>query len=160
MASIPVDPTAVKNLQTSCSLLAHMVEQFRLDRQNLKSMDVDWLASRVDCWYEKCEKHLAKFQKRLLYYAVDPKYDCGSVSNSQDITALLKSALSLSTDALAQFGAFRKQAWDLGTAGYLPDLYEHAIDAMEHICYKAQRELNLIGDLGEANYIGARLEDA
>ena len=152
------DPTVVKNLQTSCAVLAHMAEQFRVDEKNLKNMDLDWLAARVDKWYGKAECHLGKFIKRLLYYGVDPKYDCGSVTNAADVESLLKSALAMSSAALDQFNEFRQQAWE-AKAGYLPDLYEHAIDDLEHIVYKAQRELKLIDGLTEPGYIGARLED-
>jgi bacterioferritin (cytochrome b1) len=152
------DETVIANLQTTCAVLSHMKEQFTIHKLALCSMDLDWLAHRVHCWHKKASHHERIFIKRLLYYGADPEFVCGSVKKLDDVESVLNDCLSMSASALAQFTSFRKQAWE-ALADYTTDRYEHVIEDMEKISFKAQRELNLINDLGQPGYVGARLED-
>jgi bacterioferritin (cytochrome b1) len=52
----------------------------------------------------------------------------------------------------------RKRAWDT-VADYTPDIYEHAIGAVEKIAYETEQQLNLIKEIGLPAYIAARLDD-
>jgi bacterioferritin (cytochrome b1) len=148
----------IDNLQTSCQMLAHLAEQYRVDKYQLKAMGLKWLAKRVKCWYAGSEKYLAQLIERLLYFDEDPEYDAGPVSGSDDIVELLTRASGLVYAAIEKLGEFRKAAWD-AEADYTPDIYEHAICEFERQAKHIDRELALIAKLGEPGYIACRLGD-
>jgi len=150
--------TIIENLQTGAQMLSHLAGQYRVDATQLNVMGLKWLAQRVKCWYKGTEEQLDKFHKRLLYFDTDPTYDIGAVEGIDSVDGLLEQAGSLVEAILEKFYAYRKAAWD-ALADYTPDVYEHAIQELEHQAKKIERERDLIKKLGEPGYIGARLED-
>jgi bacterioferritin (cytochrome b1) len=150
--------TVVDNLQTSCQVMAHLAGQYQVDVQQLKAMGLKWLAKCVKKWYQGSEKYLRQFVDRLLYFSVDPEYDAGETAGADNVDALLERAETLVYAALDSLTGFRKAAWD-ARADYTPDVYEHAIKALEYQAVTIERERALIKKLTEAGYIGSRLED-
>ena len=155
---MPYDKTTITNLQTTCGLLAHLAGQYQVDVPQLKAMDMDWLAKRVKCWYRLSEKQLRTVIKRLLYLGEDPVYDAGKVEGAQTVSQVLERAEKNVSSALDQVVDFRKQSWD-ARADYTPDIFEHVVRDLEGQLFKIQRELKVLGSLGEPEYIAARLED-
>lgn len=152
------DATVIENLQTTCQVLAALAAQYQVDVQQLKTMDLDWLACRVKKWYGAAECHLRIAMKRLLYYGEDPTYSVGEVTGADSVEALLKRAETNVYAAFEQFCTFRKTAWDIRADGVV-DIYEHMVQEMECQAFKIERELDLLGLLREPGYIAARLED-
>jgi len=152
------DKTTIANLQTTCSLLSSLKEQYRVDVYQLKGMDLDWLACRVKKWYHRAEHHLGLFIKRLIYLEQDPVYDTDTVKGISGVDAMLSDREDTLYGILDQLVAFRAAAWD-SRADSIPDLYEHAIQDLENDVWKIERERKLIATLTEPGYIGSRLSD-
>lgn len=148
----------VDDLNSAAQMLAHLSAQYRVDIKNIKSLGPKWLAKRVKCWYHETEEHLDKIVCRLFYFGEDPDYEVGQVVGADDVVEILKRAEALVYAAHDAFCDFRKSAWE-AKADYTPDIYEHAIHALERQAYQIERELELIKKLTEPGYIGARLED-
>lgn len=154
-----IDKATGATLQAACATMAHLAAQYRLDRRQLKAIGLDWLACRVGKWYSASEHHQDKFIDRLLYTGNAPAYDTGSVTTAPSVTGLLQRASTLVYAALDQFVGFRKSAWETRADG-VTDLFEHAVQELEHQAVKIEREVALIGKIGENDYIASRLEDA
>jgi len=152
------DKATVANLNTTAQALAHLAMQFRADVRQLNAMGLGWLQCRVKKWYSTSESHLDIFLDRILYFDTDPTFDVGSVVGMSSVPDLLTRIQQWITDVLQQAKKFRRAAYD-ADPDYTSDLYEHLIRDFEKIAYKIERELRLIKQLGEAGYIGARLED-
>lgn len=146
------------DLLTSCDLLAHLVEQYRVDRKVLKYFGLKWTANLLKKMYKGAESRLDSHIGRLLFYDVDPEYNAGDTKGSDSVTEILDRDQALVQAALDQFYASRKSAWD-SLADYLPDIYEHTIHELECQLKHLEREMNLIKMLGEAGYISSRLAD-
>ena len=157
----PPNADIIENLQTGAQMLSHLAGQYRVDVTQLKVMGLKWLASRVKDWQKATEFQICKFHKRLLYFETDPAYDIGAVEGIESVDGLLEQAGGLVQAILDQFYDYRKAAWD-ARADYTPDVYEHAIQELEHQAMKIERERSLIVETAkpkEGPYIGARLED-
>jgi len=135
-----------------------MVGQYRVDVIQLEGIDLDWLKHRVAKWYGACEHHLEVILKRIGFFEVDVAYQPGPVAAGGNVTDLLTRELAAAQAAFDQFCLFRKNSWNVRADG-VPDIYEHAIQALEHQIFKIERELRLIQGMGVADYIGARMED-
>jgi bacterioferritin (cytochrome b1) len=153
------DPKVVASLQQACGVMAHLVAQYRVDIRQLTAMDLDWLACRFKKWFSHSEDHLEIFIDNLLYFGENPSFDGGAVSGTDEgVTAILKRNQKLLTDAMDQFCTARKQAWDI-LADDITDIFEHAIQEVKKQLVKIERELAIIAEINENNYVAARLED-
>jgi bacterioferritin (cytochrome b1) len=152
------NPQIIEDLQTSAQMLAHLAGQYQVDVQNLKCMGVKWVANHVRCWYKGSEEQLRRMIKRLFQFGVDPEYDAGAVAGADTIDEILDRAEGLVTAAHDQMCVFRYNAYQ-AKPDYTSDIYEHAIHELEHQLTHIERERELIKKMGEASYVGARLED-
>lgn len=148
----------IEDLQTTCQLLAHLAGQYQVDARQLKAMDLKWLAKCVKTFYQGSECFLRKFIDRILYFGKDPEYDAGTTAGSDSVEEILTRAGGLVYAAHDQLCEFRKRAWET-KADYTPDIYEHAIHELEHQAIEIEKQLELLKTLGDAGYIGSRLED-
>ena len=153
------DPRILADLNLACGALATMVEQFRIDRVQLKTLDCEWLAGKYGKWYEKAEEHLCSFQCRLIAFEGEPSFSiAGPKGGGGDVAALLQRNLDFAQKTFDQFCAARAKAYTI-RADYTPDDYEHAIKFLEKLIVKHETQLRLISGLTQPGYIGARLED-
>ena len=153
------DPKVISDLQSAAQMLATAAEQYRVDKRQLKGIDLDWLAHKVGHWYDDAECHLGIVLKRLIMFDTDPSYTVGKVAGGGNVTDLLSRSLKGAQglfDALCQY---RKNAWNIRADG-VPDVYEHAVQDVEKWIVCIERELKLIAGMGLPAYIGSRLEDA
>jgi len=156
---VKADPKIIADLQSAVQMLLTASEQYRVDKKQLKGIDLDWLAHKVGHWYDDAECNAGIMLKRLIAFDTDPSYAIGKVAGGGNVTDLLtrdlKGAQSL-FDALCQY---RKNAWNI-RADSVCDIYEHAIQDVEKWIICMERELKLIAGMGLPGYIGSRLEDA
>lgn len=157
-ALTPSDPSIIKNLQTSCQIFAALAGQYQVDVEHLGAAGLGWLKHCVKKWYVGSECFLRKFIKRLDKFGVSAIYDPGSTVAYTDVASMLNRQYAAVSAAHASLVGFRKSAWDV-ESDYTPDIYEHAIGELEHQICKIYREIQLVKQLGEPGYIGARLED-
>jgi len=124
------DKQTIDNLQSAAQMLATMAEQFRIDELVLKDLGFKKLSKRACSWYYAAEKYLEKMIDRLTFFETAVKYATDEVSAADNVDETLARALTLSMNALTQFKAYRKAAWDVD-ADYTPDIYEHTIKMLE-----------------------------
>ena len=139
------DATAVKNLQAAAGLEAA-----------LKNMGLKKVAKMLDHCGDNCSGYLEKIISRLLFFETAPSYDGGKASERGGLTEILQGCLAGCTSIVAQYQQFCKQAWDVLDDG-TRNLYEHLIKWHEDDIDKLERELSLIQELTEKEYIAARI---
>ena len=139
-------------------MLATMAEQFRIDAAQLNAQDIGWLAGKVHKWYGRSECHLGIILDQLFVFKAIPAYTVGKVAGGGDPRAVLERAQAAAQAAFDAFCNLRTESWDARADG-VPDIYEHAIQALEKIVAKCEQQLALVDGLGLSGYIGSRLED-
>lgn len=153
------DPSVIADLQTACGYLATIAEQYRVDGYQIRHLGLDDMGHRFyPKWHQCIEDHLNRFIKRLLNFEANPAYQVGPVTTGADLRALVTQDLTAVERAFGAFCVMRKNAWNVRADG-VTDLYEHAIQTLEHQVFKLEQQMRLISGLGLQNYIGAILED-
>ena len=152
------DPKVIGDLLASCGQLASMAEQYRVDGYAIRNLGLSDLGHRFyPGWHQALECHLNKIIKQLNNFGEDVSYTMLPAQSGGDIRALFNRDLV----ALNQlFGALcdrRKAAWNI-RADYVPDLYEHTIDTVQHQINHIERWLRIIAGIGPSDFVGALLE--
>lgn len=153
------DQKVVQDLQVGCGLMATLAEQYRVDAAQLEAIDLDFLAHKFyPKWHQKLEHHIHEFLEAIIAFGGESAYLVGQVSGGGDVRALLTRECVTATNAWGTMCVARKNAWN-ARADYVPDLWEHAIHAVQKQIETMERELELIKQLGAAGYVSARLEN-
>ena len=135
-----------------------MQEQYRVDGYALRNLGLKDLGHKFyPGWHQKLECHLNEIVRQIFNFGEDVSYSLLPPQSGGDIRALLNRDLT----ALNQlFGALcdrRKAAWNI-RADYVPDLYEHTIDDVQHQINHIERWLRIIAGIGPGDFVGALLE--
>jgi hypothetical protein len=152
----------IDDLQTGAQMLAHIAGQFKVDKINLNVMGLKWLAKRLCKWHHMTGHQLCIVTKRIFQFGEDPEYDAGTVSGADTVEEILTRAEELVTAAHDQFCEFRKATYE-AKADYTSDIWEHAIQDLDHILTHVEREITLLTKTlhgAEAAYVGSRLDDS
>ena len=152
------DPAVINDLQTSCGLLATIIEQYRVDGMQIRVLGLKGLGRKFyPHWHQALESHLNIFLKQLLRFGADPSYQVGPVTTAADLRALFTRNAESATRAFAMMCNSRKKAWN-SRADAVPDEYEHAIQDLQSQIEHMEEWLKLIAGLGPQDFIGALVE--
>lgn len=152
------DPKVIADLQAACATLANLVEQLRIDCIYLEMTDNDWLAGKCSKWYDKAEEHLETLEEDIIAFDSAPSFSLGKVQGSGSISECVARNLTAAQTAFDQFCQYRTRSMQV-RADRIPDDYEHAIQFLMKMITKLEAQRDLVGGLGEPQYIGARLAD-
>lgn len=152
------DPKVLADLQTTCGILATIAEQYRVDGYQIRNLGLKDLGHKFyPHWHQAIECHLNGAIKQLLNFGADPNYQIGSITTAADVRTLIQRDSEMLNRAFAALCGFRAAAWSI-RADYVPDLYEHAIDEVQHQINKLEQWLRLIAGIGPGDFIGALVE--
>lgn len=160
LSGVKADPKVIGDLVSTCGQLASMCEQYRVDGYAIRNLGLKSLGQEFysDCsWHQELESHLNKILKQLLNFGEDPSYSMLPTQSGGDIRTLLNRDLTSLNQLFAALCARRKAAWDI-RADYVPDLYEHTIDTVQHQINHIERWLRIIAGIGPGDFVGALLE--
>jgi bacterioferritin (cytochrome b1) len=152
------DPGVLNDLNAACSLLATIIEQYRVDGMQIKVLGLKSLGHKFyPKWHQALEEHLNRFIRQILRFNSDPAYQVGAVTTRADLRALLTADVESVTRCFGMLCNFRKKAWN-SRADAVPDEYEHAVQDLQSQIEHMEEWLKLIAGLGPQDFIGALVE--
>lgn len=151
-------PEVIQGLNVTAQMLANLSAQYRVYKINLSKFGLKWLSKKIGKKYCCCEGQLDIVLCRIFYYGEDPEYNVGSVAGATKVTEILTHCGQMVKATLDHAIEQRVSSYQ-AMADYTTDIYEHLIEDLEKHEYFIQQQLGLIAMMGEAAYVGARLED-
>ena len=152
------DPKVISDLQATCGILAMLAEQYRVDGYAIRNLGLKDLGRKFyPKWHQALECHLNEAIKQIYDFGEDVSYNVGPTISGGDIRALLNRDLLTLNQAFNALCDRRKAAWNI-RADYVPDLYEHTIDTVQHQINHVEQWLRIIAGIGPADFVGALME--
>ena len=149
----------VQDLRTACGILATIAEQYRIDGYGMRFLGLKELGRKFyPGWHQDIECHLNLFIKQILRFEDDPLYPIGALqAGAADIRGVLRRDREAATSAFNALCAMRTRAWNV-RADRVPDLFEHAVDEVQHQVEKLEQIERIVAGIGPADFVGALFE--
>jgi bacterioferritin len=150
------DPKVLKMLQASAASEAQLILQCRLDARTLKYMGLKSLACKLNKLGKNSQAYLKEVTDRILLLQGDASCDVASVQQQTSLTALLKNQRDLQMAVMAPYSdgvVTARTANDDGTR----NVFHHLLKWHEDDIGWIERQLALVNNLGESNYIAAKI---
>jgi bacterioferritin len=143
-------------LQAGLAKEAHLNLQCRLNQRTLAYLGLGTLAKKIKAHGDYAHEYMKQVTKRILFLEGNPSYQIAPIVEQASVTELLKNLLALNLAIVAPY----EDAVAVATAAKddtTRNLFEHLLKwHQEDICW-LEKQVRLIGTLGEATYISTKV---
>lgn len=149
---------SIKNLLAAAQMEASLAGQYQLDVQTMRYAGVKWVAKFLKKFYCDAECWLRDYiMERLTELGAETEYQADAVVYNGGVKDILTLALKNETAVMDAYEGYYEDA--MAKDPMTAHLFTHLLKWRARHVQKLKAQLALIDGIGEASYLGGRLDD-